>query len=267
MFYNVHNGSIEIDDTEMDYIAFGTGEKNLVMIPGLGDGLRTAKGIAVPAAIMYRKLAKDYRVYAISRRNILPQGFTTRDMAKDVYYAMEQLKIQDASVIGVSQGGMISQYLAIDYPELVSKLILTVTLARQNETVQRVIREWIELAKKGDYKGIMMDTAEKTYSEKYLNKMRPMYSVISNIGKPESFERFLIMADACLTHDSSEELHKIKCPTLIIGGTEDHILTGEASKELAEKIAGSRLHMYEGLGHGAYEEAEDFLDRVMEFTS
>ena len=30
-------------------------------------------------------------------------------------------------------------------------------------------------------------------------------------------------------------------------------------------IAGSELYVYEGLGHGAFEEAKDFYDRVLEF--
>ncbi len=265
MIYNALNGTIKIDNTEMDYIAFGKGAKNLVMIPGLGDGLKTVKGMAVPFAWMYRKLAKDYRVHVISRRNDLPEGFTTKDMAEDVNFAFEQLAIDKTYLVGVSQGGMISQYVAIDHPDKIEKLILTVTLARQNDTVQRVISGWIDMAKKGDYPSIMIDTAEKSYSENYLKKSRWMYSLLSNIGKPKSFQRFLIMAQACLTHDAYDELEKIICPTLIIGGKEDKIVTSKASEEIAKKIDDSELYMYESLGHGAYEEADDFLDRVINF--
>lgn len=265
MIYNAQNGTIKIDNTEMDYIAFGKGEKNLVMIPGLGDGLKTAKGMAIPFAWMYRKLAKAYRVYVISRRNDLPEGFTTKDMAEDMNFAFEQLGIDKTYLVGVSQGGMISQYVAIEHPDKIEKLILTVTLARQNDTVQRVISSWIDMAKQGDYPSIMIDTAEKSYSEDYLKKSRWMYSLLSNIELPKSFMRFLIMAQACLTHDAYDELEKIICPTLIIGGKEDKIVTGEASEEIAKKIDDSELYMYESLGHGAYEEADDFLDRVMSF--
>ena len=45
MFYNAKNGVLKIEDTDMHYISFGNGPKNLIMIPGLGDGLKTAKGI------------------------------------------------------------------------------------------------------------------------------------------------------------------------------------------------------------------------------
>lgn len=40
------NGYVTIDDTDMYYVAFGTGEKKLVVLPGLSDGLATVKGKA-----------------------------------------------------------------------------------------------------------------------------------------------------------------------------------------------------------------------------
>ena len=66
MFYNATNGCLTIGETTMDYIVFGKGKKPFIMIPGLGDGLKTAKGMAVPFAIMYKMFAKDYRVYVFS---------------------------------------------------------------------------------------------------------------------------------------------------------------------------------------------------------
>ena len=51
----------------------------------------------------------------------------------------------------------------------------------------------------------------------------------------------------------------------MIGGTEDKIVTAEASRELQERIVGAELFLYEGLSHALYEEAKDFLDRVRDF--
>ena len=68
MFYNAKNCSLKIDDTQMDYITFGKGDKTLVMIPGLGDALKTVKGSAAVFALMYKLFAKDYRVYVFSRK-------------------------------------------------------------------------------------------------------------------------------------------------------------------------------------------------------
>ena len=164
MFYNARNCNIKIDDTDMDYISFGNGNKSLVIIPGLGDALKTVKGTAVTFALMYKLFAKDYKVYVFSRKNKLKQDCSTRDMATDLASVMNQLNITKAFVLGVSQGGMIAQYLAIDYPELVEKLVLAVTLCQPNETSKSVISNWLSFAKEKDFKQIFIDTAEKTYT-------------------------------------------------------------------------------------------------------
>ena len=164
MFYNARNCNIKIGDTDMDYISFGNGNKSLVIIPGLGDALKTVKGSAVTFALMYKLFAKDYKVYVFSRKNKLKQDCSTRDMATDLADVMNQLNITKAFVLGVSQGGMIAQYLAIDYPELVEKLVLAVTLCQPNETSKSVISNWLLLAKEKDFKQIFIDTEEKTYT-------------------------------------------------------------------------------------------------------
>ena len=218
MFYNARNCNIKIGDTDMDYISFGNGNKSLVIIPGLGDALKTVKGSAVTFALMYKLFAKDYKVYVFSRKNKLKQDCSTRDMATDLADVMNQLNITKAFVLGVSQGGMIAQYLAIDYPELVEKLVLAVTLCQPNETSKSVISNWLLLAKEKDFKQIFIDTAEKTYTERKLKTYRPFYSILSKLTEPKNLDRFIIQATACLTHNALDEISKIQCPTFVIGG-------------------------------------------------
>lgn len=265
MLYNAQNGTVKIDNGEMDYVCYGTGDKILIMLPGLGDALRSIKGTALPFAFAYHKHSKDYKVYMFSRKHPIEEGYSIRDMARDQAEAMKLLGIPKADIVGVSQGGMISQYLAIDYPELVRKLVLVVTTARSNETIKSVVSSWIALAKEGNYKEIMLDTAKKSYSEAYLKKHKNILPLLGKVGKPKDFGRFLIQADACINHDATAELHKIACPTFVVGGDSDQIVGPDSSAELAEKIEGSELFVYEGLGHATYEEAEDFFERVLEF--
>ena len=267
MFWKAENGCIGVDGTDMDYVSFGKGKDVLVMLPGLGDGLRTVKGMAAAMAVTYRMYAKDYRVYIFSRKNHLKQEDSTRDMAEDCAEVMEKLGIEKASVLGISQGGMIAQYLAIDFPALVDKLVLAVTLSRQNKMVQEVVGKWIRFAKQGNYKALMIDTAEKSYSENYLKKYRRFYPLLGRIGKPEDFKRFIIQAVSCMEHDAYGELENIRCPVLIIGGDSDRIIGKEASVEMDDRIENSRLYVYKGLGHGLYEETKDFNRRVMDFLS
>ncbi len=262
---NAKNARLTISTGDMDYIRFGSGARTLVLLPGVGDGLKTVKGMALPFALLYRELAKDFTVYVFSRRASLPAHMSTREMARDLDEAMAAMGLSGAAVVGVSQGGMIAQWLAIDHPERVGRLVLTVTLSRPNDTICEAIAVWTEMAGRGDYRGIMLDTAERSYSAGRIRQASLTYALLGDLGKPKSFARFLTQAESCVTHDAYDELGGIRCPTLVIGGTDDRIVTGDASREIAERIPGSELYLYEGLGHGLYEEAPDFLRRVADF--
>lgn len=266
MLYNARNGMLTLDTSTVHYLQFGKGEKHLLMIPGLVDGLKTAKGMALPVAYQYRAFAgAGYTVTLISRREPLSEGFTTRDMAADLARCMELLGIPQADVLGVSQGGMIAQWLSIDHPEKVRRLVLAVTTPTGNETLLTVVPRWMDMARQGDYAAIMLDTAEKSYSDAYLKKNRLFLPLLSKVGKPKDFTRFLHMAEACLTHDAAAQLGSITAPTLIIGGEQDKIVGAEASRQLHAGIAGSELYMYPQYGHAAYEEGKDFLIKSITF--
>ncbi len=265
MLGNAKNKTVKIGNTSMAYAEFGTGEKSLIMIPGLGDGLRTDQKLAHMYALLYRKFAKGYKVYVFSQKNEMPDRYSTRKMAGDIREAMKILGIEQADVIGVSLGGMIAQHLAADYPEAVGKLVLVVTSARRNQYIQATISGWIEMAKRGDYRKLMVDNLKKMYTKEYLNKNRWMLQVAGKVGKPKSYERFIIMAKACIYHDAYEKLEKIQAETLIIGGELDRTVGARASYELAEKIPGSTLKMYPQYGHALYDEAKDFNQTVAEF--
>ncbi len=265
MFFNAKNHHIKIEDDTTDFISFGTGKKNLVIIPGVGDGLKTAKGLAIPFALMYRIFAKDFTVYVMSRKNNIPENYNTWQMAFDMHKVLTSIGVEKTSVVGVSMGGMIAQYLAIDFPDFVERLVLTVTLSRPNEVVNERCETWIKFAEEKDYQRIMTDSAFYSYSDEYLRKNKLMLKIISKIGAPKSFERFITFSKACTTHNAYDELEKITCPTLVIGGKQDKIVTYKASEEIAAKIPNAKFKTYEQFGHTLYEEAKDFNQLIYEF--
>ena len=261
MLYGAKNGIA----AGAEYIRFGTGRKNLIMLPGLGDGLRTMKGTALPMALYYRCLAKDYAVYMFSRKSRLAEGCTTRDMARHLAEAMDELGIPSASVVGVSMGGMIAQHLASDYPERVEKLVLVVTAARENPILLESLAEWTACARRDDHRGLMESNLRRIYSPDHYRKNKWMIPVTGLLTKPKSYDRFLIMAEACRSHNAFDRLPHITAPTLVIGGEQDISLGGEASREIAGQIPGAKLKLYPQWGHGLYEEAADFLQVVTDF--
>ena len=267
MLYNTKNSSVTIGEKTMDYIRFGTGQRNLVILPGLGDGLQTVKGTALPMALMYREFANDYTIYAFSRINELPEGYTTRDMARDQAEAMPRLGIEKADIFAVSMGGMIAQPLAVDYPKKVNKLALTVTCARPNDLLRESVEEWIALARQKNHNAFMDSNLHRIYSEAYCRKNQWMVPIMGKLTAPKSYDRFLIQANACLTHDSYDLLNRIQAPTFVIGGERDMALGADAAREITAAIPGARLKMYPEWGHGLYEEADDFNRCLLNFLS
>ena len=262
MRYNARESQIDLGAGTVRCISFGTGDRTMVMIPGLS--LRSIHGSAVPLAWSYRCFAKQWRVWVLDKTDPVSPGCTVADLAEDAAQAMRALGISHADVVGVSMGGMIAQELAIRHPELVGRLALAVTLSRPNDAVRAAVSDWVEMARSGDTGAIVRDFAERLYSERYVKRYRLLLPLLAKIQKLDAPDRFITLAKACLTCNTYDALSGIQCPTLVLGGARDRITTGEASRELAEKL-GCEIHIYEDLGHAAYEEAPDFNRRIADF--
>lgn len=267
MLYNSKGKKLIIGSSEMHYVTFGYGEKELIIILGLGDGLRSVKGQSLVLASFYKEYAKSFRVYVFGRKEVIPNDYSIKDMAKDQVTAMELLGIQSAVVMGVSQGGMIAQQMAIDFPQVVEKLVIGVSVSRNNETLNSVVNRWIAMAQAGNYRALLDDTMKKTYTHSKYKQLKFWVPLVSLIGRPKSFDRFIIQAKACLNHHVYDQLHQIVCPALVIGGDQDEVAGLNSSEEMADKIDNCQRVIYKGLGHGAYEEAKDFNQRVIAFLT
>ena len=250
------------DGNEMDYITFGRGEKNFVILPGLSVHSVTGLGDAVSSA--YSSFCDEYTVYLFDRTRHIRKGYTVDDMAEDTFSAMKSIGITEADVFGVSQGGMIAILLAADHPTLVRKLIVGSTAAKPNRTSESVLSIWLGKAEKRDEEGLLSSFADTVYSKKTLSLYRKSI-ISSNRGiTEEEWKRFIILASA-ISCDLTSSLRKIKCPVLVIGSDGDRVLTPEASREIASAL-GSELYMYpSAFGHAVYDEATDYKERCLEF--
>ena len=257
--------TLYFNDKSMDYVTFGKGNQPLVIIPGLGDGVQTVKGMAMLFSITYRILAERYKIYVFSRINELKQGYTTRDMAADVAEAMETLNLDTAYVMGISQGGMIAQWLVVDFPERVQRLILTVTTAKPSQLARERIEYWQKLSQSGNFKHLMLDIAKHSYTQKSYQKWRLLYNVMGIFGHIKDKQRIDIQSVSCLKHDSLDFLEKINYPTLIIGAEKDDVLGVDGSLRLHQYIKDSQLTILPECGHALYEQNKDFQKRVLVF--
>ncbi len=247
----------------MKYIRFGNGEKNYVIIPGLS--VHSVLGLRKAIEESHRIFTREYTVYLFDRPEMLGAGCTIREIAEETAEAMAVLNLQGADVFGASMGGMIAQYIAIDHPELVHRLILGSTSPKPGEIGRNVIGEWLDLAEAHREDGLLESIVDKVYSKNTLAAHRQAL-ILGNRGiRPTEYQQFIVQAKACLNFDCSKELYRIQCPTLVLGSKGDRVLTDEGSRRLA-KTLNCELYLYdESYGHGVYDEAPDYKSRCLEF--
>ena len=121
MSYDIKEGTLEFNGYSMDYAVFGKGTKPLLLIRGLN--ITRLQGTVPNLVRRYRTYADNFRIYVIDRREPLPEVITDEFLAEDVYEGFRALGLESAPVIGNSQGGMIAQYLTLNHPEIVEKLV------------------------------------------------------------------------------------------------------------------------------------------------
>ena len=265
------SGHLEVDGLDIPWAAFGAGPETLVIFPGLGDSLGSVKGKPLLLSIAYKRWGLRFRVLAIGRPERLPDPYSIADMAGLMAKAMDAIIAMDAAgpgpccVMGISQGGMIAQWLAFLRPKLVKRLVLAVSTAYAGNVVRTNINRWQDMAREGRYRNLLIDTLESTFSNEYIKTYQLLMPLLGRVAKPRDLSSFMVQSEACATHDAREILPSLGMPTLVFGGDQDRIVGPLAAEQLAAAIPGARLVLVRGYGHGAYEEYPDFQDIVEDF--
>ncbi|MBP5739725.1 MAG: alpha/beta hydrolase [Spirochaetia bacterium] len=246
----------------MNYIKFGTGDKILVMLPGLSVKSVLLMGDAVKNA--FSAYDKDYTIYLIDRREDVPPVYTVTDMARDTAEKMKELGLEDVCLFGASQGGMMAMLIAAWYPELVHKLVLGSSAAKITDLGNSVIDGWVSLAEKRDGVALYLDFLKKVYPAYLFDQFKDIFIATGKSVTDEEFARFIIIAKGAVDFDATSELDKIKCPVLVVGSEDDAVLGSAPSYDIARRL-GCRIHMYKDYGHDCYDTAPDFRDRMFKF--
>ena len=257
---------VNTKDFSMRYFRFGQGRRTLVILPGLS--VQSVMGAADQVAAAYAQLAQDFTVYVFDRRENLPDAYCIRDMARDTAEAFRALELRDVDLFGASQGGMIALQIAIEYPELVHRMVLGSTTAHVREEQFSILAHWIDLAERRDAVELYLDLGEKIYPPEVFRQYRPAFLSAAGTVTDAELDRFVILARGTRGFNVTGRLERIRCGVLIIGVYEDAVLDSDATMEIAEKLDNRpdfRLYMYVGYGHAAYDTAPDYRDRIRRF--
>ena len=220
-------------DIQLHYTETGTGEP-LVFLHGNGeDGSYFVHQTAFFSK-HYRVIAVDTRGHGKSPRGSAP--FTIRQFAEDLNEFLDERGIQQANLLGFSDGGNIALVFAIRYPERVKRLILNganLDPAGVRPTVQIPIVLGYRMAS--------------------------LFAKKSADAKQNAELLGLMVNDPMIP---VEELGKVTAPTLVIAGTKDMIRESHTRK-IAEALPNAKLAILPGNHFIANRNPEEF-NRVVE---
>lgn len=183
--------------------------------------------------------------------------YSLANMAADVAGLIHALELGPAHVLGVSMGGMIAQQVAIDHPDAVASLtsIMSTTGspdvgAATPEAMEAITRP----APTGRDASIeaTVEAAKVWASPEWFDEDSVRARVVAAWDRRRELEPDGIMRQmgAILTGGSREPgLAELNCPTLVIHGDADPLVTPSGGQRTAEVTPGAELLMLEGMGH------------------
>jgi pimeloyl-ACP methyl ester carboxylesterase len=213
-------------------------------------------------------LAREHRVVTLDLPGFgyspMPrEPITMSGYAQLLDRLLGELRIDAATVVGNSMGGFISAELAISFPQRVERLVLisaagisttghrgstrALPVLRRVETVLAATGAWV--ASKSDAVARHPRLREATLNVVIRHPSRLPAALaaeqLRGAGKPG----FMQALQAVLDYDIRERLPEIACPTLIVWGDSDRLITVSDADVFAELIPNSRKTIYEDTGH------------------
>lgn len=189
-------------------------------------------------------------IAALQRGETPKPAYGLGDMARDVVGLMDALKIGRAHVFGISMGGGIAQFLAVEHANRLLSATLVMTSARlrsltdihkmlaRSATRQQAQDNWVIGHAFWGSPGFPVSEAE----------MRIEAALAWDRGWSDEAENRQILAIMALT-DWREELCQVNLPCYVIHGADDALVPPESGREIAALIPGAKLEIIDGMGH------------------
>jgi pimeloyl-ACP methyl ester carboxylesterase len=246
-------GYAEAPGGRLAYLRRGDGEP-LLLIMGVGGHHRMWSEPFLAA------LAEDFDVVAFDHRGIgssarADSEFAIADLSDDAAAVMDHLGWESAHVMGISMGGTVAQDLALRHPDRVRRLVLGCTWGGPGvEEDENVWGPSVALLAQAGESGDLEAAARLMFAA----NVSPTFA-----AEPGRFEEFAEVAGsvtvpgpvimmqmfAAAAFDAGDRLGDLDVPTLVVHGSVDEVILASAGKRLAGLIPGSRLEVFDQVGH------------------
>jgi pimeloyl-ACP methyl ester carboxylesterase len=255
----VRKSYIETSEGQIHYRTEGTG-KPMVLLHYTPVSSDEYTDMIPLLAHDYCVLAMDTPGYGNSDKP--PREFTIEDYAQSVVNFLNALRIQKAIVVGHHTGASIAVELASIHPDIVEALVLSGVSLYSSDERELFLRDamWAPL-------NITSDGSFLVQQWKYLREWG------THLSPETTFRIFVAMMTAGpRLHDAhyaafkyvkDQKLPLIKCPTLLVSGTQDMFYKN--LKAVEQLIPQCKVQLVEAGNFLGYEKPKEFAEVILEF--
>jgi pimeloyl-ACP methyl ester carboxylesterase len=201
-----------------------------------------------------RGLFPDTRGHGLSAHFERVEDYTYARKAEDLLLWIDALGLRDAVWGGASMGAALSLWIATHAPERARAVI---SISGPPYDAPESDRRWwaaqrplVEAGRLEDY--FDANVRLRMGGDGLLRiKARPerYAELIAGLRRHSTASLLALLDETYARTDWLDDCARIRCPVLVIGGSEDHFPTVAMSRRVAETIPGARLHVVRGGPH------------------
>ena len=216
------NGYASVNGLKMYYERYGTGGVPLVLLHG-GAGTIGMFGTVLDTLSRGRRvIATELQAHGHTADIDRPLRYEL--MADDVAALVRHLRLETVDVMGYSIGGGVALRTAIQFPELVRKLVLVSSPCKRSGWFPEILVAMQEGAKPEAVEGM---------------KHSPMYHAYARVA-PRVEDWPVLMSKLAemlrIDYDWSEEVRRMQAPALIVVGDSDSVTPAHARTAMSAAL-------------------------------
>ena len=216
----------------------------------------------------YRIILHDFKGQLNSDKPKGPYTFDAHCYEANALF--DFLNVQSLHIIGTSYGGEIAMNYAMNYPNRVRTLSIIDSVSELDAVITHFVNGWSKLCDLNDGPTFFNGMLPSIYGAKYLEANRDYLAERATAMKDiptDYFDGQKILYETFLNNtEMTHQLHKIKCPSLIICGEDDLLKRPKFSRIIAENIEHSELLFIPDCGHVAiFEKPEELKSSLLGF--
>jgi 3-oxoadipate enol-lactonase len=230
----------------MNIVEAGSGPA-VLLIHGLGWDHSLWNPTLERFSSRYRLIAADTRGHGLTDK---PDGpYDMAMFARDYAALADPLGLTRVCVIGLSQGGMVAQNLALLRPDLVSALVLVSTSYKSDPSLRDNMEARIAAMDQAGPEAAARIAAESIFSPGW------RAANAAALARFVAWRSAMPMAPlnsatrALYDFNLSGDLPRISAPTLVVAGEEDVLTRPKGMEEIAALIPGAEYRLIANSGH------------------